>query len=254
MPIDDPTEQIRKIVTDPDDLIDGLAPSGFVGTMIQLGGLKSLVFSVAGICKALYDANETKNRCFTAIVAMCDEMDRLAANKQRELEDLIQTDWFKRAAKLLLEECARATNDERAVSLAKAAANGCFPNAEDEHRREDLAVYIRDLAQLGSDDIQMLNLLRDAYKEVIKRVPNMNRDNDFTDQFDNYKKLISERKIHPDDGLALCARLEGFGLAFEITRNNSRQSVEEHCFRPTRRGMYLLSLLEAAGVPRKQQN
>lgn len=60
------------------------------------------------------------------------------------------------------------------------------------------------------------------------------------------KQLAEQAKIHPDDSVSVCARLMGFGLAFEVARNVTRQSPGEHCFRPTRRGVYLLSLLDAA--------
>jgi hypothetical protein len=113
---------------------------------------------------------------------------------------------------------------------------------------------MRDLAQLGTDDVQMLKLLRDAYWEPIRTTPNMHDPNYFTEHFDNFKRMATNLNIHPDDCVALGARLSGFGLAYEATRNTSRQTPGEHCFRPTRRGLYLLSLLEAAEAPRERQN
>jgi hypothetical protein len=100
----------------------------------------------------------------------------------------------------------------------------------------------------------MLKLLRDAYREPIKTTPNMHDPNYFTEHFPEYKEMAAALKIHPDDCVALGARLGGFGLAYEVMWNSSRQSPGEHCFRPTRRGVYLLSMLEAADAPRERQN
>ena len=150
---------------------------------------------------------------------------------------------------MLIEESLRAPNEERAVLLAKVAAHGCFPSGENKHRQEDLAIYIHDLTQLGTDDIQMLKILRDAYKDVFRNDPNLQDPNNFTNHNDSFKHMADKLNIHPDDRLALGARLSGFGLAFE-----SVPQLEGHFFRPTRRGIYLLSLLEASETPKAQQN
>ena len=76
----------------------------------------------------------------------------------------------------------------------------------------------------------------------------------FTEHFEEFKRMATDLNIHVDDRIALGARLSGFGLAYEALRNTNRQSPGEHCFRPTRRGVYLLSLLEAAEAPVAQQN
>ena len=171
-----------------------------------------------------------------------------------DAEAALTSVWFRRAVQVLIEEAARAANQERAVTLAVAAAHGSFPNEENRHRQEDLASYIRDLAQLGTDDVQMLKLLCDAYREPIKKTPNMHDPNYFTEHFEEFKRLATELNIHVDDRIALGARLSGFGLAYEALRNTSRQTPGEHCFRPTRRGVYLLSLLQAAETPRQRQS
>jgi hypothetical protein len=112
-----------------------------------------------------------------------------------------------------------------------------------------LASYIRDLAQLGEDDVQMLRLLRDAYKDVFKRDPNLRDPNLFTQHNETFKHMADKLEIHADDRLALGARLSGFGLAFEGVAQ-----VEGHFFRLTRRGIYLLSLLDAAETPKEKQD
>ena len=148
---------------------------------------------------------------------------------------------------VMMEEAARSVDNERATKLGIAVAHGCFPTGDNAHRQEDLASYIHDLARLGTDDVEMLKLLRDAYREPIRTTPNMHDPNYFTEHFAEFKKLAADLGIHPDDCVALGARLSGFGLAYEVMFNSSRQTPGEHCFRPTRRGVYLLSLVEASG-------
>jgi len=100
----------------------------------------------------------------------------------------------------------------------------------------------------------MLTLMRDVYKDAIRTVPNMNRMDDFTNLFKVFKRTVNELDIHEDDIVALGARLSGFGLAYEVPRNQMLQSPSEHVFRPTRRGLYLLSLLESAETPKEKGN
>jgi hypothetical protein len=76
----------------------------------------------------------------------------------------------------------------------------------------------------------------------------------FTLRFDEFKRRTAALGIDPDDNVSLGARLSGFGLAYEAPRNTTRQSPVEHCFRPTKRGLYLLALLEAAEHSAEKHN
>jgi len=175
-------------------------------------------------------------------------------NLPKDMESVLEQPWFKRAATALMMEAAAAVGEEHARLLAKVAAHGCFPKEGGRHRQEDLASYIRDLARLGTDDIQLLKLLRDANRDVIKHAPNLNRPYDFTANLEEFRRQAGQLGIDSDDGIALGPRLSGFGLAYEVPRVSTRQSPSDYCFRPTKRGLYLLSLLEAAEKPPDEQN
>lgn len=246
MPIDSPIEKIREIIDEPDDtLLSGL---------IQAGSAFEPLAAVIAAVKGVLDNQERYGRVRAALRALCGELERLSEALPVDSASALNSDWFRKAIQTMLEEASRATSEARAARIAIAVAHGCFPDDENKHRQADLASYVRDLAQLGVDDVQMLKLLRDAYKAPIKMTPNMHDPNYFTEKFDQFKKMAAELKIHPDDCISLGARLSGFGLAYETARNGSRQSPGEHCFRPTRRGVYLLTLLEASEAPRDQQN
>jgi hypothetical protein len=236
--IDNALEKIRAITNEDDNEL--------LSSLIQAGGLFSPVIAVLAAVKGVVDISEIKIRIGTAIRSLCDELERIRDRWPADAESVLKNSvWFKKAVQVLMEESLRAPSEERAVLLAKVAAHGCFPDPENKRRQEDLASYIRDLAQLGEDDVQMLRLLRDAYKEVFKNDPNLRDPNRFTQHNDSFKHAAEKLNIHPDDRLALGARLNGFGLAFEGVAQ-----TEGHFFRPTRRGFYLLSLLEAAETPK----
>lgn len=240
MTIDNPSEKIRELVKDDD--FDG------VGAALQVGGIFSPILKVVGIAKSIGTSRTSGEKIRIAIIALCDELERIQDRWPKDFESALDTDWFKRAMTVLMEESARAVNGHHARLLARVAAQGCFPSAEHEHRQEDLGSYIHDLARLGVDDIQMLKILGNAYKDVLRNSPNLHDPNLFTNHNESFKHAADKSNIHPDDRLSLGARLSGFGLALE-----SVPQTEGRFFRPTRRGFYLLSLLEAAEIPVQQQ-
>jgi hypothetical protein len=241
MAIDNPSEKIRELVEVGD--FDG------VGAALQVGGILSPIFKVASIAKSIATSHQSGENIRIAIIALCDELERIQDRWPKDLESALDNDWFKRAMTVLMEESARATNQNYARLLARVAAQGCFPPTESKHRQDDLASYIHDLARLGTDDIEMLRILRDSYKDVFRNDPSLRDPNRFTSHNETFKQAADKLNIHPDDRLSLGARLSGFGLAFE-----SVPQMGERFFRPTRRGIYLLSLLEAAELPMEQQN
>ena len=247
MAIDDPLEKIRAIAKS-----EGL---DWIGTALQVGGLASPIFKVFSVAKGISDSFKSGEKINTAVLALCDELKRMQDNlPKKDVESALGQPWFKRALTALMMEAAAAVDKEDALLLARVVAHGCFPKESDRHRQEDLASYIRDLARLGTDDIQLLKLLRDANRDVIKHAPNLNRPDDFTANLEEFKRQAGQLGIDPDDGIALGARLSGFGLAYEVPRVGTRQSPSDYCFRPTKRGLYLLLLLEAAERPPDKQN
>jgi hypothetical protein len=246
MAIDDRIEKVRDITREEgDDLLAALIP---------LGASFSPVVSVIAAVKNVMDGAQARDRVVKSIRALCDELQSVRDSLPADAETVLKQGWFRRAVKVLIEESSRAADYEYAMILARATARGCFPNEENKHRQEDLAAYIKDLALLGTDDIQMLKLLRDAHHEGIRIAPNLNDPSYFTKNFGKFKQMAAEAKIHPDDCIALCARLSGFGLAYETGRVPTTQAPGEHIFRPTRRGVYLVTLLEAAEQPKEKQN
>jgi hypothetical protein len=243
MAIDDRIAKIQELV--PDDDSDFFSEN-LVGALATAGGVFSPIIAVAATVRAVLSAADERNRIFAAIRAMCDEFYAIRQSVPSNADEALKSKWFRRATGAVIQEAARAEDEDRATLLALVAVHGCFPDDENKHRQEDLAGYIRDLAQLGSDDVRMLKLLEEVYRPALRVAPNINRDDMFVVHLDDFKSGAQQAGFHPDDSVAIGARLSGFGLAYEIPRVTTRQSPMESFFRPTRRGLYLLSLLSKA--------
>jgi len=243
MAIDDRLEKIRNIFREGGD--------PYLGSALQVAGLTGPAFKLLSIVQSFFSTTEREHKALVAILALCDELEQFRTHWPPDWEAFSQASWFKKATATLMEESVRSVDDERARLLARVMAHGCFPSQEDQHRQEDLASYISDLANLGTDDVQMLKMLGTSYKEVSKHSPNLHDPNHFTHHYATFMNEADKLKIHPDDRLAIGARLTGFGLALE---SPTQSDIGQIFYRPTRRGFYLLSLLEAAELPVQKQN
>jgi hypothetical protein len=236
--IDDPLEKIRASVKDED--VD------FFGTAFQAGGLLTPFFKIFLVAKSVFDTQSKGNSAYAAIRALCDELERIQSRWPPDFESALETIWFRRAITALIDEARRAANQDHARLLGRVAAHGCFPVGEDANRQEDLASYIHDLARLGTDDIRFLKLLREAYQRVTP-----GHHDGYVGYYDRYKQKAQDGGFQEDDRIALGTRLGGFGLAYEPP---VQLFPGQYFVRPTRRGLYLLSLLDAAELPVAQQS
>lgn len=239
MAIDNRIEKVGDILNeDNDDLLDGL---------VRVGAFFSGWVALCEAFRSIFDQRDARHRVKAAMCALCDELESMRHSLPGNVEAALKSEWFKRGLRVTIESAVKESSEDRAAALGVALAYGSFPQNEDKHRQEDVASYIRELSLLGADDIQMLKLLRDTYWPVIKSVPNLNLPDAFQHHFDKFRQGATGLKIHPDDCIATCARLSGFGLTIELPRSGAaHQQSFEQFFRPTRRGLYLLSLLERA--------
>ena len=156
----------------------------------------------------------------------------------------LQGEQFREAVSVACEEAARATNNKKIEQMAALLVGYVNPypsawSAQD----QDIATMIRDLAQLGEKDIQVLGILKTVHANAISQMPNLQDSNQFSKETPSLKTEIANSRIHRDDFLSTCERLRGFGLAAEVLRNTSHMGPEDFCYRPTRRGLVLLDYL-----------
>jgi hypothetical protein len=128
---------------------------------------------------------------------------------------------------------------------------------------QDLSTFVQDIEQLGERDIIGL--------KILNRV--MNRESDWKDA--PSPAIFNPSRLHPntfihraaefsaamtealtgksasslgqaysrEDGLQICYRLQGFGLAQVIEVSQREVPISDYCARPTSRGLMLLKLI-----------
>ena len=159
----------------------------------------------------------------------------------------IEGEPFREAVAAACEEAARATTNKKIEQMSKVLVNYVRPipcpwAAPD----EDVATMIRDLAQLGNKDVQVLNILANVHATAIANMPNLHDPHQFSKETPALTIAIGNSGMHRDDFLSTCERLRGFGLTADVLRNLAHMSPEDFCYRPTRRGLVLLDYLRSS--------
>jgi hypothetical protein len=167
------------------------------------------------------------------------------AEQVKAVNARLESERFREAVAVASEEAARAASNKKldqiaAVLVGYAGASPSAWAAPD----EDIAVMIRDVAQLGERDIKVLEILATVHAAAVLHAPNLHDPNRFSKETPRLKTAIADSRIHPDDFLSTCERLRGFGLGAEVLRNTSHMGPEDYCYRPTRRGLVLLDYLK----------
>ena len=107
---------------------------------------------------------------------------------------------------------------------------------------------ITDVAQLGDQDVHVLNVLASVYGDVANSDASTNNSGVFLHKLDEQFAAMLNSKINANDFLSSCSRLCGFGLAVEETRTSGDLRLAHRCFYPTRRGMVLWKSLKEYGA------
>jgi hypothetical protein len=179
---------------------------------------------------------------FRLSIQELDDRTKNSADEREVIKAKLNSPEFSEAVFLAMQESARTLNERKLKRYASILGN-CLEPGEQVDSTIDLATFVRDVSQLGDEDIRVLGILGEVFGSVIKAVPNLNDPNAFTEKMGSLRPAIVDSKIHADDFRAMCERLRGFGLVVEMERNNSRMSLDDFCYRPTRRGVKLLNLL-----------
>ncbi|GEM_PF-2770901 len=178
---------------------------------------------------------------------------QIGENQERvkAIQDRIQSAAFREATAVACEEAARAINVRKIDELAAVLIGPLTPNQWADPG-EDIGVMIRDIAQLGDKDLKVLATLKTVHSAALSATPNLNDADSFSRETTALKKAVAKSGVHPDDFLSTCERLRGFGLAAEVPRNSAHMAPNDFCYRPTRRGLAVLTYLEvvAEGQPR----
>src|SRR6266478_3241272 len=151
---------------------------------------------------------------------------------------------FEDATAVAAEESVRANSLQKIDQFASVLVGSLTPNQWADPR-EDVAVMIRDVAQLGERYLKVLGMLETVHASAIASAPNLYEPDAFSRETAALMRDIRSSGFHLDDFLSTCERLRGFGLAAEVLRNTSHMAPHDYCYRPTRRGLAVLAYLRA---------
>lgn len=211
----------------------------------------NLLGPVADVVKVARERFRSENRegrveyLFIAMDLKFKEIDKKFGSNEAEMSKLkerITSPEFREGSETAAEEAVRAVSREKIDQFAAVLAGSLIPTQWADPK-QDIATMIRDLAQLGDRDIQVLGILVSVHASAISSMPNLQSPDSFSRETPALKAAISKSGIHPDDFLSTCERLRGFGLAAEVLRNTSHMAPHDFCYRPTRRGLMLLDYL-----------
>jgi hypothetical protein len=232
--IDDPLEAVDKQYRDGRDYIfDKLWRAA-----AELGP-----YGILNALKVLFSRETTAARFEAFIQELRNQVYRLEA-QGRLLKERVESPEFQETLIAAMNETARTTDRERTKRFAL-IVSGSLDKSRTMKSWDDAAAYIRDLAQLGERDIQALEILYAVQKDLFLGKSHPLDPNTYTAKNNDVLELAYQSSMPPDEFYSRCARLNGFGLAIEVQRNDTRVSPGDHCFRLTTRGRELISILSA---------
>jgi len=226
-------------------------PEGLGGKFAELAlSFIGLVFPPAAVAKILADQFRPANR-FERIeyllrglsigIKALESPVGTDREKMKEIQAHIEAPRFQEAVAAACEEAVRATSLKKVEGLAQVLAGSLTPTRWSP-KDEDIAILIRDLAQLGDRDVDVLQKLSLAFGGLMLNNPAL-PSNIFTENNSSLERII-EKESDRDEFYSTCGRLIGFGLAIDETWPMNRTQPYERCIRPTRRGLSLLGYLK----------
>lgn len=218
---------------------------------LSIGGLG---FTPAKVFKILKDQFANASRfarieyllnAFRLKLNILDSQNAGARERVRALEQSLNRPQFSEAVSAACEEAARATNAKKIEQFASVLVGSLTPNQWADPG-EDIAAMIRDIGQLGEKDVKVLGILFSAHSSAISTYPNLIESDAFSRETPRFMQAVATSGPHADDFLSACERLMGFGLAANVFHSTIHMGPNDFCYRPTRRGLAVLSYLGAA--------
>jgi hypothetical protein len=227
-------------------------PEDFGSTLAELAlSLSSLAFLPAALMKIAWDQfrpasreDRVKHLMRAFYVALKDFESQIGSDreKMKEVREKIESPRFEEAVRTACEESARSASTKTVQRMAEVLAGSLSPT-QWSPKDEDVAALIREVAQLGDRDVQVLAKLGSVFGGLMIANPKLNENRIFTDnnsRLDEVTQIEGDR----DEFYSTCGRLIGFGLAVEVAWPMNHTQPHERCVRPTRRGLALLRYLK----------
>src|SRR5262249_44593483 len=218
-------------------------------TALTLAGLLGPAIEIATNVLERFRATNREQRIEYFLQAMdlkFKEIDKKFASKGEDISKIkekIAASEFHEAAQVAAEEALRAVSIQKVDQFATILVGSLTPN-QWANPHEDIGTMIRDIAQLSSQDLKVLGILRKVHSAAIAMTPNLYEPDAFSRETTTLNTAIGVNGFHRDDFPEVCERLRGSGLREKVPRNASHMWPPEYCYRPTRRGLAVLEYLE----------
>ena len=111
---------------------------------------------------------------------------------------------------------------------------------------ENAATHIRELSQLGDDDIQVLRILHQLQRNAFIGQEQKPDQPQFAGTMERVLITAQQAGMSREDVYSRCARLNGFDLTLQMERPRGMVAVD-YVYRLTRHGKHLIDILQ--GVP-----
>jgi cob(I)alamin adenosyltransferase len=232
MAIDNPYEAIEKQYKDESDEI--------LSRILEVFGHFEPLTAAVNVIRKQFSREATLARVLALLSQLVEDIQR----DGKEISDLsqkLESPEFAETMIAAVNESIRTTSLEKVKSFAKVLGHSL--TSHERVQWDEAAAYVRDIAQLTERDIEVLYILHCVQKELFLGKNIALNPNSYTEKNNEVLDLAHKSGIPRDEFYSRCGRLNGFGLAIEVQRNDSRVSPGDHCFRLTTRGRELVSII-----------
>jgi hypothetical protein len=231
--IDDQIEAVKKQYPDESNATFDL--------ILRVAGQLNIFAGVLNTIREQFSGRAAAEKVAALLNAFEQILRRLEHNQER-LQEKLTSPEFVEALTVAVNETVRTSNRRKVENFAAILG---YSAAEGEIRIsfEDASAFIRDLAQLGDADVEALKILYVNQSPLFQRGTVPTDPNPYTEIIGEVHNAVDRAGISREEFYSRCSRLNGFGLAIEVMRNNGRMAPGDHCFRVTKRGAQLIEML-----------
>ncbi len=236
--IDDPIEAVKRQYPE--------TPVSAILIMLEVLGPLHPLAGIGNIFRKFISPDEQLGRV-NALLGALEWYIRQQEKKiaELELEKQLQRPEAKEAVIAAVTETVLSA-DLKKVKWFAAILGHEFIRSSGKTEWENAATYIRELSQLGDDDIQVLRILHQLQRNAFIGQEQKPDQPQFAGTMERVLIRAQQAGMSREDVYSRCARLNGFGLTLQMERPRGMVAVD-YVYRLTRHGKHLIDILQ--GVP-----
>lgn len=231
--IDDEIEAVKKQYPDESNSAFNL--------ILSVAGQFNLLAGVVNTIKQQFSGAAATQKVMALLNAFEQTIRRLERNVER-LSSRLESPEFVETLTVAVNETIR-TSDRNKIERFAVVLGYSVADLTKALSLQEASAYIRDLAQLSEADIEAMRILYSIQSPLFIDGAVPTNPNPYTEVIDKVLAAVDRTRVSREEFYSRCSRLNGFGLAIEVMRNNNRMSPGDHCFRLTKRGARLVEIL-----------